>query len=76
MNWLFKINIQGEFFILRHRNISRNTQCAKKMSAIETYFWKRKATPKKFTPHPGSGRGGAGNFEWKPLFLIADLDSL
>ena len=46
--------IQGEFFIMRHRNISRNTHRTEKIFEIKFfYFQGRKATPQKPTPHPG-----------------------
>ena len=68
-------NIQGGFFILRYRNILRNTHRIEKMFAIESlYFQGGKITPQKLTPRPGSGRGD-WNFKWEPLFFITDSNS-
>ena len=50
-------DIQGEFIILRHRNISRNAHGTKKTF----YFREDKAILQKLTPRPGIRRGS--NFE-------------
>ena len=41
-------------FLFIKFNIIRNTHGTKQMSGIKTFYFRgRKATPKKFTPHPG-----------------------
>ena len=43
--------MQGEFFIFKYRNISRNTHRTKKISTIESFYFRvRKATTQTFSP--------------------------
>ena len=39
MSLKLQFNKQGEFFILKHRNIARKTHRMKKMLAIKTFYF-------------------------------------